>query len=287
VENEANLAALGELWFGTGLPDFVYVSGEIGIGAGVVVQGRLFRGTHGFAGELGHVVVRPEGPPCRCGGRGCLERYAGQEALLAAAGITGPGDAHRPGSAHGPSTAQGSSIGRGSNTAHGSGSAQGSNTAHGPGIGQGSSTAQGPGTAEGPGTTEGPGSAHGPDTAQGLDVTAEAPAAGVRDLLARLEAGDEAALAACEQAGAALGVALCSAVNLLDPDAIVLGGIYAPLFPWLAEPVTEALTTRLGRMRPTVPPVVVSRLGTEAAALGAAGQVIEQVIADPAALLSG
>ncbi|WP_308170077.1 ROK family transcriptional regulator, partial [Acrocarpospora catenulata] len=82
VENEANLAALGELWFGSGPSDFLYVSGEIGIGAGLVVAGALFRGSRGFAGELGHVVVAPNGPPCRCGGRGCLEQYAGQDALL-------------------------------------------------------------------------------------------------------------------------------------------------------------------------------------------------------------
>ncbi len=57
--------------------DFLYVSGEIGIGAGLVVNGALFRGSRGFAGELGHVVVTPEGPECRCGARGCLEQYAG------------------------------------------------------------------------------------------------------------------------------------------------------------------------------------------------------------------
>ncbi|HEY9521721.1 MAG TPA: ROK family transcriptional regulator, partial [Thermopolyspora sp.] len=89
-DNEANLAALGELWFGAGpsLGDFLHVSGEIGIGAGVIVGGQVFRGAHGFAGELGHMMVVPDGPPCACGGRGCLERIAGQEAILRAAGLT-------------------------------------------------------------------------------------------------------------------------------------------------------------------------------------------------------
>ncbi|MGH3392884.1 MAG: ROK family transcriptional regulator, partial [Actinomadura sp.] len=89
-DNEANLGALGERWFGAGreLGDFVHVSGEIGIGAGIVVAGRVFRGAHGFAGELGHIVVEPDGPPCSCGGRGCLEQIAGQEAILRAAGLT-------------------------------------------------------------------------------------------------------------------------------------------------------------------------------------------------------
>ncbi|MGO4428783.1 ROK family protein, partial [Streptomyces sp. MCAF7] len=80
---------------------FVHVSAEIGIGAAVVIDGRLLRGTHGFAGELGHVPVRPEGPACVCGGRGCLEQFAGVEAVLRAGGIPAEqaADEHRaPGS---------------------------------------------------------------------------------------------------------------------------------------------------------------------------------------------
>jgi predicted NBD/HSP70 family sugar kinase len=86
--NEADLAALAEQWAGTGSGDFLYVSGGIGVGAGIVLDGRLFRGAGGRAGELGHVVVDPAGPPCSCGGRGCLERAAGLEALCHAAGVT-------------------------------------------------------------------------------------------------------------------------------------------------------------------------------------------------------
>ncbi|HTZ42927.1 MAG TPA: ROK family protein [Jatrophihabitans sp.] len=86
LDNEANLGALSWLRRAGGDRDFVYVSGEIGIGAGLVVDGALFRGAGGFAGELGHVVVERDGPPCRCGGRGCLEQYAGQDVLLAASG---------------------------------------------------------------------------------------------------------------------------------------------------------------------------------------------------------
>jgi predicted NBD/HSP70 family sugar kinase len=89
VDNEANLAALAELWFGGGPQDFVLVSGEIGVGAGIVLGGRLFRGTRGLAGELGHVVVDPAGPVCGCGARGCLEQVAGQEALIRNAKLVG------------------------------------------------------------------------------------------------------------------------------------------------------------------------------------------------------
>ncbi|HUZ19072.1 MAG TPA: ROK family transcriptional regulator [Acidimicrobiales bacterium] len=87
--NEANLAAMAELWYGgrPGLRDFVYVSGEIGIGAGIVVEGRLFRGVRRSAGELGHVMVDAAGPRCGCGAYGCVEQFAGQEALLRAAGV--------------------------------------------------------------------------------------------------------------------------------------------------------------------------------------------------------
>ncbi|GAA1603891.1 ROK family transcriptional regulator [Actinoplanes couchii] len=81
VDNEANLAALGELGATGGNPTFLYVSGEVGIGAGLVLSGELYRGVRGWSGEIGHVTVYPDGRPCRCGARGCLEQYAGQEAL--------------------------------------------------------------------------------------------------------------------------------------------------------------------------------------------------------------
>jgi predicted NBD/HSP70 family sugar kinase len=93
--NEADFAALGELWCGghEALDSFVYVSGEIGVGAAVVVHGRLFRGLNGFSGEIGHLPVGSafgdgrELPVCACGAVGCLEQVAGQEALLRAAGL--------------------------------------------------------------------------------------------------------------------------------------------------------------------------------------------------------
>jgi predicted NBD/HSP70 family sugar kinase len=88
VDNEANLAALGEL-HASHTASFIYVSGEIGIGAGIVLDGRLFRGARGFSGELGHVTIHPAGLACRCGARGCLEQYAGQETILRAAGLSG------------------------------------------------------------------------------------------------------------------------------------------------------------------------------------------------------
>jgi predicted NBD/HSP70 family sugar kinase len=87
VGNEADLAALGEHRTHAAGDDFIYVSGGVGVGAGIVLGGRLFHGSGGRAGELGHVVVDPTGPRCTCGGRGCLERAAGMEVLCRAAGV--------------------------------------------------------------------------------------------------------------------------------------------------------------------------------------------------------
>ncbi len=80
--NEANLAAIAQVWYGSeGLRDFVHVSGDVGVGGGIVVGGQLYSGLRGYAGELGHVVVDPSGPPCGCGGSGCLKQLAGLGAL--------------------------------------------------------------------------------------------------------------------------------------------------------------------------------------------------------------
>ncbi|MFG2431051.1 ROK family protein [Streptomyces sp. NPDC048590] len=201
-ENEANLAALAELWFGGlgTIRSFLYLTGEIGVGGALVLDGELLRGAHGFAGEIGHVVVDPAGPECRCGSRGCLEQYAGQSALLRAAGID----------------------------------------------------------------TEG--------------------AAGVMELERRAGAGDPDSLAAVAGAGRMLGQVLSGAVNLFDPDAVVLGGIYRGLMPWLSPPADSELTDRVvsglwsrggGRLRAS------SVAGD--AARGAAALVVQDVLADPVA----
>ncbi|MEW2251479.1 ROK family transcriptional regulator [Streptomyces sp. NPDC006975] len=195
VDNEANFGGLAELWLGEGTPrDFLHVSAEIGIGAAVVVDGRLLRGTRGFAGELGHVPVHPDGPACGCGGHGCLEQYAGEEAVLRAAGLE-PGEDR------------------------------------------------------------------------------------VGLLAARAADGDEAVRRALREAGVALGIALTGAVNLLDPEAVVLGGALAGLAPWLLPALQGELDRRTaGRACP----VSVSRLGPEGPLLGAAHSVVRAVLDDPA-----
>ncbi|MEU0005913.1 ROK family transcriptional regulator [Streptomyces sp. NPDC006314] len=198
VDNEANFGALAELWLGDGVPrDFLHVSAEIGIGAAVVVDGALLRGTRGFAGELGHVPVRPDGLACPCGGRGCLEQYAGEEAVSRAAGLEPREDL-------------------------------------------------------------------------------------VRQLAERAEEGDERVRAALRDAGTALGIALTGAVNLLDPETVVLGGALAGLSPWLLPSLDAELT---GRTAGPACPVAVSRLGPEGPLLGAAHSVVRSVLDDPAVVV--
>jgi len=88
VANEAKLAALAEL-AGDAPDSFLYVSGDVGIGAGIVVDRALFLAERGWNGEVGHVVVDPAGPRCTCGAHGCLEQYAGKESILRTAGLRG------------------------------------------------------------------------------------------------------------------------------------------------------------------------------------------------------
>ena len=83
IDNDANAAALGEALFGAGRGqrNLLYVNVGTGIGAGVVLNGRLYHGQHGMAGEIGHVTVAPDGPLCPCGKRGCLEAVAAGRAI--------------------------------------------------------------------------------------------------------------------------------------------------------------------------------------------------------------
>ncbi|HEX9891741.1 MAG TPA: ROK family protein [Actinomycetota bacterium] len=83
VDNDANTAAWGEFRFGAarGVQHALVVTVGTGIGGGIVAGGRLQRGAHGFAGEVGHVIVEPGGPVCGCGNRGCWEQVASGRAL--------------------------------------------------------------------------------------------------------------------------------------------------------------------------------------------------------------
>jgi predicted NBD/HSP70 family sugar kinase len=207
ADNEANLAALAELWEGTarGFSDVLYVSGEIGVGGGIIIGGELFRGAQGFGGEFGHMTVEPGGKPCACGSRGCLETVAGLEALLAMAGLDPSGVT----------------------------------------------------------TTTGSGEP-------------------VATLAGRARAGDANALAALSEAGRWLGVAIASAANLLNFQAVVLGGFFGQLSTWLAAPIARELELHILASEWAVPRLLPSTLGPEAAVRGAAALSLRRVLADPA-----
>ncbi len=197
VSNDIDCSALS-LLEGTALlrePDssFLYVSGEVGVGAAVCIDGTIRGGRHGWANELGHVTVKPDGPRCGCGSDGCLEAYAGLIPLLKNTQV---------------------------------------------------------------------------DT--------------LEQLVERLEAADEHALAIVATVGRALGVALSSALNLLDVSRVLLGGHLAVLHPWFADVVDAELKKRVlwsDLAELEVAPVSES---PRRAAYGAAWVVLLDAIADPA-----
>jgi len=85
LENDANAAALGEHVYGAGrgCRHLIYMTVSTGIGGGLIIDGRLYRGATGVAGELGHMTIEPDGPLCGCGNRGCLEALASGTAIAA------------------------------------------------------------------------------------------------------------------------------------------------------------------------------------------------------------
>ena len=85
IENNANAAALGEFYFGIGqnFPNFLYIGAGATMGGGIVINGELFRGRGGFAGEMGHMTLDPDGARCSCGRKGCWETLVGPEQVVA------------------------------------------------------------------------------------------------------------------------------------------------------------------------------------------------------------
>jgi glucokinase len=194
VDNDANCAAAGELAFGAGsrFSSFLLATVGTGIGGGLVLGGRLWRGARGFAGEIGHMCLDPLGPWCPCGARGCLEQYAAGPAIVRL---------YR------------SKVGQ-----------------------------RGP--------------------AASLDAPEE---------VARLAAaGDRMALAAFDEAGAALAQAFGSILNLLNLDACLVGGGVAAAGEILLEPLRRHLPDFVYPLVGQRVTVVPAALGNDAGLLGAA-----------------
>lgn len=88
MDNDANLGALAEHWWGAGqgADHLAYIKVATGIGSGHIIDGRIYRGAAGIAGEIGHIAIDPQGPPCICGLNGCVVTFIGAEALARRAG---------------------------------------------------------------------------------------------------------------------------------------------------------------------------------------------------------
>jgi glucokinase len=208
LDNDANAAALGEARFGAGkgFPNLVYVNVGTGIGAGLVLAGRLYRGAHGLAGELGDVTVVPDGAACACGKRGCLEAYASGRAL-----------GRRAREAVAADPAGGALL---------------------------------------------------------LRLAGSAAAVEGPHVVGAARAGDALATRLLDETADHLGAALATAVGLLDPDAIVLGGGVATAGEVLFGPLRRALARQLLPGAPA-PPVLGAALGYDAGVVGAAALALE------------
>ena len=208
VANDANLTAIAEHAYGTvaGTPDIVVLTGELGVGAGLVVHGWPLIGAEGYAGEVGHVQIDPAGRDCACGRRGCWETMVGFRAVLHAAAV-------------------------------------------------------------------------GDDPVRDPAVDVELR---VNDIARRAADGDTRTLNALHAIGVDLGRGAAWLVNVFNPGALVLGGFFAPLAPYLIESMRAEMAPRilaagLGGCR-----VVQSALGFTAAAQGGAHLALSSVFADPA-----
>lgn len=202
LDNEATLGARAEAdaLRPSGALSFLYLSGEVGIGGALVIDGVVFGGRHGWSGEIGHTVVDPAGPLCRCGATGCLEQFAGKDALMRAAGMD-------------------------------------------------------------------------------LDLPVE-------HLVRAAATGNQPALDAIAAGSVALGTALANAVNLIDVETVVLGGIYAPLAPFLTAGIEQILAARVLSAPWSGLQVRAAEVRDYAALSGAASAVLADVIDDPSAWLT-
>jgi predicted NBD/HSP70 family sugar kinase len=202
VANEADLGALAEYrrGAGAGVHHLIYISGEAGIGAGIIHDGKPMLGAAGYAGEAGHTLINPDGLACRCGAIGCWETEAGEAALARLAGIQS-------------------------------------------------------------GVT-------------GLEL--------MDTIVVRADAGDQQTLDAIGEVGRWLGLGIGNLINVFNPQLVVLGGFYHPLFPFLEKTVFEG--ARLGALDAPgdIADIVASGLGPDAPLFGAAELAISEVIADPA-----
>ncbi|MDS1268851.1 ROK family transcriptional regulator [Lipingzhangella sp. LS1_29] len=205
VHNDASLAVVAEYRDGhlAGTQDLVYLTGEVGIGAGILRGGHLLQGAHGYAGEIGHIAMQPDGPRCACGRQGCLEALAGIEAILRRAV---------------------------------------------------------------------------PDRVRTTDPLAARELAGaVHEAVRRAQSGDADVVAVLDEAGHWLGNAAAHVCNLLDTEAIILGGYFVPLGPWLLPAANDRLRSGVFAAQHHDTRIHLSTLGLTAAARGGASMPVQSL----------
>jgi len=195
--NDANLGAMAEWTRGAGRRSrvMVFVSGDVGIGGGVIVNGETLTGASGFAGEIGHIRFDPQGAACRCGARGCWETVIGLTSIVSSAGLD-------------PLTA------------------------------------------------------------------------GIDDVLAAAQSGDDACQSALTNAARAVGQGLAPVVNMVNPDTIVLAGHLEVLLAHYRHTITEELRFTLSRESTDIR-LVGPSLGTDSIVVGAAELVFDRALERP------
>ena len=212
VDNDANTAAWGEYRFGAGrgLRHALVVTVGTGIGGGMIQDGRLYRGAHGFAAEIGHIIVEPDGPLCGCGNLGCWEQVAGGQALDRMAE---------------------EAAGR---------------------------------------HPDGP-----------IARAAGGAAATGRDVVEAAARGDLESTRILETVGRRLGEGLAGLANVLDPEAIIIGGGVAEIGPPFLDPARARFleTVEAPGHRPEIP-IIPAELGNVAGAIGAAAMALERAGTD-------
>ncbi|MDT8307883.1 MAG: ROK family transcriptional regulator [Anaerolineae bacterium] len=202
LDNDANAGAVAEKWWGQGqaYDNLAYIKLGVGVGSGLILNGEIYRGSGGTAGEIGHTTINVDGPPCRCGNRGCMESYVGANALVTAV--------------------------------------------------------------------------------KQLCQERAQPAAGERvltvgDIAAAALEGDPVCSEVVQRTGAYLGTAIANLLNLLNPALIILGGDLVAAGDLLLDAVCAAVRQRAMPKASAESEIVISRLGRDAVAIGAATLAIQ------------
>lgn len=273
LENDANAAAWGEYRFGAaaGHTTVAMVTVGTGIGGGLIINGELVRGAHGFGAEFGHMILNPNGELCGCGQRGCWEAQASGTALVRLARqfeakykhsehIHDAEQAHSVARAHSAEQTPANLLLETHGAHHLEMSAQHS-TAHNASSAQSAHDSLSLQTASGDTY---------PLRSRMSELAGEAAIEG-KDITRAAEEGDAAALSCFEEIGRWTGIGLASLSAVFDPSIFVISGGVSETGDLLLSPIRrsfrEALTAPEHR---PLPPIVVATLGNQAGIIGAA-----------------